>query len=192
MDIEDILMCTEKMADDDEVSDFPTGQFHEKYPDVRTIIDGIANILEDICFKNQNLVDALLEVPECHFITESLPVITVKKFLQRCYRYAYTDISSYICALVYIYQIDRHCDKSKLAITYLNIVKVFNVALLVAAKYLDDGAGCNKRHAEIVGVKLGELNRMECCFLEIFNFDVATAPIDFENAAKSALQHAYL
>lgn len=95
-------------------------------------------------------------------ITE--PTITVKSYVSRLVKYAYSSTSAFIVMMIYIERI-AECER-RLGINQHNMHRVVITALMLACKMLDDRVYSNAHYARVGGVpSAGEMMTLEVLFM---------------------------
>jgi hypothetical protein len=116
--------------------------------------------------------DKTITVPvKCFGIFNSIrkPSIPLEEFVNRV---AFHSECSEACLIYSIIYIDKLISKG-LAITEVNQHRLALVAMMVAAKYLDDEFFNNRAYSIIGGISNEELNKMEIQFLIGLDFKLA-------------------
>jgi hypothetical protein len=97
------------------------------------------------------------------------PPITISSYLLRWVDYAECGASALMMGVIYV---DRFCNKTDTKLTRSNMHRIILVSLLVATKICNDTCWSNKYYADIGGVCLQELNRLEEDFLLKIEWDL--------------------
>merc|ERR1719266_689595 len=74
------------------------------------------------------------------------------------------------------------------SIDSLNIHKLLLSSVVLATKYLDDDYFLNSHFAEIGGVKLPELNKLELSFLQLIQWRLHVLPDDYSSHNRVLLE----
>ena len=96
--------------------------------------------------------------------------------------------SCILAALIYLERAQSR--QPQLLLTLLTIQRLLLVAMLVAAKFLDDDVCLNKHWADVGGLTVHELNALELDFLLALDFELAIQPAEY--ARRAADTRAYL
>lgn len=97
------------------------------------------------------------------------PQIQINDYLTRIVHYTNLECSTLINSLIYL---DRICETSVFSITKHNIHKLLFSSILISIKFNEDRAYKNQFYAQVAGVPLKELNKMEYEILLLLNFKV--------------------
>lgn len=107
------------------------------------------------------------------------PSISIRKYLERIYKYTNCSPSCFVVGYVYI---DRlvHAHPNSLVVS-LNVHRLLVTSLMVAAKMLDDVHHNNAFYARVGGVSNSELNKLELELLFLLDFGLIVNSRVFES-----------
>lgn len=99
-------------------------------------------------------------------------------YVQRIMEWAPVSPECFIAAFVYvnrIVQVSRmlNIKKAEIELDECSVHRLVLVAVLIAAKFLEDVSVTNTYYASIGGISLQELNQLELTFLQIIEFDLS-------------------
>ena len=122
------------------------------------------------------------------FTCTIIPNISIYDYLKRIVKYTNVEQSTLIIALIYI---DRICQNNYF-INEHNIHKLLFTSILIAIKYNEDDFYKNEYYAQIAGVGVKELFRMEEEFLALISFTLYINEKVFELYKKGLIQQCLL
>ena len=122
------------------------------------------------------------------FTCTMIPNISIYDYLKRIVKYTNVEQSTLIIALIYI---DRICQNNYF-INEHNIHKLLFTSILIAIKYNEDDFYKNEYYAQIAGVGVKELFRMEEEFLALISFTLYINEKVFELYKKGLIQQCLL
>ena len=122
------------------------------------------------------------------FTCTIIPNISIYDYLKRIVKYTNVEQSTLIIALIYI---DRICQNNYF-INEHNIHKLLFTSILIAIKYQEDDFYKNEYYAQIAGVGVKELFRMEEEFLALISFTLYINEKVFELYKKGLIQQCLL
>ena len=122
------------------------------------------------------------------FTCTIIPNISIYDSLKRIVKYTNVEQSTLIIALIYI---DRICQNNYF-INEHNIHKLLFTSILIAIKYNEDDFYKNEYYAQIAGVGVKELFRMEEEFLALISFTLYINEKVFELYKKGLIQQCLL
>ena len=137
-----------------------------------TIIKNISELLEDICdentkiYKDSNPGENLNIKP---FLSNNIPQISIKDYLERLYKYTKINYSKIILILIYI---DRICNIQNFKLTYFNIHKLILASMIIANKFNEDEQYTTKFYSKLGGVPIAEISFLEYNFFFLLNFNL--------------------
>lgn len=91
-------------------------------------------------------------------------------YVQRIMEWAPVSPECFIAAFVYV---NRIVQKAEIELDECSVHRLVLVAVLIAAKFLEDVSVTNTYYASIGGISLQELNQLELTFLQIIEFDLS-------------------
>ena len=101
------------------------------------------------------------------FTSYKKPSLSIKEYLYRLQNYTEAEDNTLIIALIYI---DRLCDISSIILTPYNIHRIIFVAILLAIKYNEDVYFEFSFYANIAGVSVNDLKKLESDFVYLIKF----------------------
>ena len=133
----------------------------------------ISSLLTEICeesklssFTNHNNTQSKLLK---HFFLETIPQVSLHKYLLRITSYTQIEESTLVIMLIYI---DKLCSRYKLQLTYYNIYKIIVGAVLLAIKYNEDNYLLLDYYSKVCGLQVKEIQRIEYMMICLFDFNV--------------------
>ena len=148
------------------------------------LIKAISSSLTIILEENQNLnnyQEKLRKQKRLLFTSSSIPNISIYDYLIRIQRYSIMEKNTLILSLIFI---DRLCEYNNIILTYNNVHRILFVSIVIAIKYNEDKFYDNKYYAQIGGISLNELNKLENLFLEMCQFKLYVSSDVFEKYSK--------
>lgn len=119
---------------------------------------------EDLEFSNQYKTQKNFS-----FYNQNIPLISLKKFIERIIKYTQMEKSSLIITLIYL---ERICQiNSDLLLIRKNIFRIFFASTLLALKNNEDEIYSNSYYSNVAGISLEELNLLEYEFIALIKFD---------------------
>jgi hypothetical protein len=103
------------------------------------------------------------------FYCNDIPPISLNDYLIRIQKYTNIELSTLICALIYV---DRFTSIGNIKIDFNNIHKILFAAVLLSIKYNEDLVYTNEYYSLIAGIPLKEMNQIEYEFLNQINFNL--------------------
>ncbi len=104
-----------------------------------------------------------------YFSCESIPQLSFKRYVRRILKYIqYKDPAIVAFSLILVI---RFLDNTKISLTLQNIHRIYAVAILISIKMLDDYSISNNYYAEVTGLELKDLNKMEELFVKTMDFE---------------------
>lgn len=143
---------------------------------VPTIMESLNTIMTQVMARNDTKVTDDL-ICEKYFVGKSVPDMPLSQYLSRCKKYFRCCPACMIVAAIYIDRITSN--DAKLLLHSLNVHRLFATALVLACKFLEDQVFSNKFYAQVAGVSLQELNRLELQFVTALSFDFSVTPEKF-------------
>ena len=133
------------------------------------IIKRISDLLSNICDENTKKFKKDKNPYIKPFLSNNIPQISIKDYLERLYKYSKINSSTIILILIYI---DRICNIHKFKLTYFNIHKLILSSLIIAIKYNEDEYYSIKFYSKLGGVTKSELIYLEYSFILLINFNL--------------------
>lgn len=98
----------------------------------------------------------------------SLPNFSINDYIKRIITYTRIEENTLIMSLIYI---DKICQLNQLILTPYNIHRLICSSIICSIKFNEDKTFSMKYYAEIFGVTISELSRMEYKFIELIDFN---------------------
>lgn len=108
------------------------------------------------------------------FHAASVPGITIANYLRRFKQFSLCSDSCYVLAFIYIDRLLQN--NASFALSRRSVHRVLLTALLLAIKFHDDVYYTNLYYAQVGGIQLDELNRLEKEMLGLLHFDLHVQP----------------
>lgn len=118
-----------------------------------------------------------------HFRSIRFPRISLERFLYRFQQSNLIQQETLIVALVYL----ARAQEQGCAVNSMTIHRLMLISLVLASKYLDDIHLNNKDWADLAGVTLLELNKLERIFCNRIEFRLSVSDDAFEEASRPFL-----
>jgi len=115
------------------------------------------------------------------------PPISLLDYLLRINTYARCSSSSFVLSLIYI---DRLIERNAFVVTRLNIHRLIVIAVMVAAKFIDDFHYNNATFAKIGGITTDEINDLERDFLIRLRYSLHATTAEFDTYGAALQNHA--
>ncbi|EKX41964.1 hypothetical protein GUITHDRAFT_153713 [Guillardia theta CCMP2712] len=110
--------------------------------------------------------------------------ISISQYIKRILKYGGCSPCCVFVALMFLQRLkDRHGDG--VCLTPSNFQRLFLVAMMTSAKFLDDFYYSNASWAEIGSLKLKELNKLELDFLFLMEFDLHIHRFEYDKFVAS-------
>ena len=113
------------------------------------------------------------------------PTFTISYYVKRIAKYSGASPANLVVSLLYLKRIVHR--RRNLRLTSNTIQRLLLVAIMIAAKYLDDRVCSNTCWAQIGGLRLAELNALELEFLFAIDFDLSVHPEDYTRCIAALL-----
>ncbi|KAL8383258.1 hypothetical protein RB595_006828 [Gaeumannomyces hyphopodioides] len=108
------------------------------------------------------------------FYSRNPPPISIGDYLQRLHRFCPASPAVYLAASVYITRLA--VDDRAIAVTRRNAHRLLLAALRVATKALEDRSYPHRRVAQVGGISVAELTRLEISFCFLAGFELLVSP----------------
>ena len=108
------------------------------------------------------------------FYSRNPPPISIGDYLQRLHRFCPASPAVYLAASVYITRLA--IDDRAIAVTRRNAHRLLLAALRVATKALEDRSYPHRRVAQVGGISVAELTRLEISFCFLAGFELLVPP----------------
>ena len=158
----------EQSDEDTETSNIDSDQ---SFDNDFSVIQHISSVLNDFITKNETENDEKNSsfYDDSIFVCKNIPDISIENYLNRVQKYTKLENSTLIIALIYT---DRVLGNKNIKLSKHNIFKILLTAILIAIKYNEDEIYDNYYFAQIFGVKITELNKLESEFLDLIGFEL--------------------
>lgn len=137
------------------------------------IIKKISKTLNDIIKQSEEKQKKLKTILESNnkspFFHNTIPKISIEKYLYRIKKYTDIEDSTFVISLMYI---DILADKQKMVLSKFNIFRILFSAILIAVKYNEDKIFDNIFYSKIAGINIKKLNKLEYSFLKLIDFQL--------------------
>lgn len=120
------------------------------------------------------------------FVGKDLPDMGVVEYCQRLHKYFRCSPAVSLHALIYI---DRFVNLSDVTINKLTIHRLLCVANIIAVKYWEDLHYSNSYYAQVGGIDLHEINRLEALMMHRLNWDLNISPEEFKQYFHELVMH---
>jgi len=134
----------------------------------------IAELLEDTVQRN----DARSRASGLASFEAGKAPISARDYVHRIFRYGRCSPCCFVVGVLYLERLKLRY--AKVCLNSNNFQRLFLVAVMVAAKYLDDVYYSNKHWAEVAGISTKELNALELEMLFRLNFDMSISRDEYD------------
>ena len=131
------------------------------------IISAIAANLKDIIEENKKMYNNST-LRDNIFYLEQLPPISLEDYILHLVKYTNMNISSLILSVIYI---DQFCEKYRYVLSLNNIYRLILVFAFLSMKYNEDITVNAKAYAQIAGISVEDLKRLEFKMFEALDFN---------------------
>lgn len=121
--------------------------------------------LSNIIHQHSILINPQFQSP---FTSQSPSQIPIKTYLTRIITFTQIELNTLITSLIYL---DRYLLKTNTTLTYSNIHRLLICSILSSIKYNEDTIFRMNYYAQIFGVSLKELRKLERAFVTKMGFD---------------------
>ncbi|XP_058748748.1 cyclin-P3-1-like [Vicia villosa] len=130
---------------------------------VPRVLSLLSSVLERSVQRNEMLLETK-HVEDVVTVFHGLraPALSVRKYIDRIFKYSSCSPSCFVVAHVYV---DRFIQHTEIKLTSLNVHRLLITSIMLAAKFIDDAFFNNAYYAKVGGVSTSELNRLELSFL---------------------------
>jgi len=132
------------------------------------LVAALSNILKRLSWQNNEI--CVFENIRSSFCSPGVFPLTIKQYLMRIAFYTRCTEESLIFSLIYIDRLGSW--NSRFMVTSYNVHRLVLTSVLVAAKFYDDIHFKNSYYANVGGISINELNRLEVIFLLELKFDL--------------------
>jgi len=139
------------------------------------VVKLIAELLEETVARNDSLGRSTALAA---FEGEKAPV-RAGAYVRRIAKYGGCSACCFAIGLIYLKRLKRR--ESTVCLTSCNFQRLFLVAVMLAAKFLDDSYYSNKHWAEVGGMSTTELNCLELEFLFRVGFSLALSREEYDD-----------
>lgn len=131
-----------------------------------SLINAISETLNALIKENVNITEIKNNKISKAFNISSIPSISLYDYIFRIAYYAEVNSSTLIIALMYIVRI---CEYNNITLTSINVHLMYLTAVVVSIKFNEDVVYSLKYYAQIGGITLRELQRLEDTFFTLIN-----------------------
>lgn len=139
------------------------------------VVKLIAELLDETVARNDSLGRS---TALSAFEGEKAPV-RAGAYVRRIAKYGGCSACCFAIGLIYLKRLKRR--ESTVCLTSCNFQRLFLVAVMLAAKFLDDSYYSNKHWAEVGGISTAELNCLELEFLFRLGFSLALSREEYDD-----------
>ena len=141
------------------------------------IIQSIASSLQEIIKENiESNPNINYNLNKKDIFLNIIPNITLEQYLNRIFKYTKMEISSLIISIIYI---DRFIEANKYVLSYYNIYRLLLTASLLSIKFNEDIQFNMKLYAEIAGIPVELLNKLEIVMFILIKFKLYVKEEDY-------------
>ena len=163
------------MSDQDDDENSPKdAEINEK------LVKKISEIIRLVIKQNKtldNYKEKVSSQKNMSFTSHNKPSLSIKDYLIRIATYSEAEESSIILSLIYI---DRLNEISSTILTPYNVHRIVFVSLLTAIKYNEDVCFGFNFYANVAGVSIKELKKLESDFIDLLKFQLFVKNEEFE------------
>lgn len=131
-----------------------------------SLINAISETLNALIKENSNISISKSNKNYKLFNIRDIPSISLYDYIIRIGYYAEVNSSTLIIALIYI---DRICDYANITLTSINVHLMYLTAVVISIKFNEDVVYSLKYYAQIGGITVRELQRLEDTFYTLIN-----------------------
>ena len=121
--------------------------------------------LTNIIHQHSTLINPQLQSP---FTSQSPSQIPINTYLTRIITFTQVELNTLITSLIYL---DRYFLKTNTTLTHSNIHRLLICSILLSIKYNEDTIFQMNYYAQIFGISLKELRKLERAFVTKMGFD---------------------
>lgn len=157
------------------------------------VLSLLSSFLEKSVQKNEMLLESRqIKDVITIFHGSRAPTLSIRQYIDRIFKYSGCSPSCFVIAHIYV---DRFLKRLELHLTSLNVHRLLITAVMLAAKFIDDGFFNNAYYAKVGGVSTVEMNRLEMKFLFSLDFRLQVSVetfnrycLDLENDTAGVIQ----
>lgn len=142
------------------------------------ITNQLTAILKQIALRNVDVADTTSP-----FFSTAPPTISLDDYLSRMHQYMFCSMEAYVLASVLITRLEEASRKS--IVSPGSVHRLVLTATVVAAKMNDDAFLDNRHYADVGGISLAEMNRLELYLLQQLSFRVFVSPEQYNTCLAS-------
>ena len=142
-----------------------------------SLIKAISLTIECLIKENNVNIEKIINSTKNIFHYYSTPDISIHDYIVRIAKYTEINPSTLILSLIYI---DRFCDYNNIALTNYNIHRIFFSSILVSIKFNEDNVFKLKYYANVAGLTVHELRKLEYYFYKNINGMLYVDKVQFE------------
>lgn len=144
----------------------------------KDITEQLSVILSHIASRNADMKNT-----NSPFYSTAPPAIDLSAYMRRMHDYMYCSLEAYVLASVLITRLEETSKQS--IICPGSVHRLLLTASVVAAKMNDDVFLDNKHYADVGGISLTEMNRLELALLDTLNYQVFVSPDQYDTCLAS-------
>ena len=140
---------------------------------IQSIVSNLQEIIKENIESNPNLK---YKLNKNDIFLNVIPNITLEQYLNRIFKYTKMEISSLIISIMYI---DRFIQANNYVLTYYNIYRLLLTSCLLSIKFNEDFQFNMKRYAEIAGIPVELLNKLEIVMFYLIKYNLYVRDEDY-------------
>ena len=140
---------------------------------IQSILSNLQEIIKENIESNPNLK---YKLNKNDIFLNVIPNITLEQYLNRIFKYTKMEISSLIISIMYI---DRFIQANNYVLTYYNIYRLLLTSCLLSIKFNEDFQFNMKRYAEIAGIPVELLNKLEIVMFYLIKYNLYVRDEDY-------------
>jgi hypothetical protein len=143
---------------------------HHLDVDEQQHLGAVSCVLDNIVKKN----DARRLHENCSFSSTRVPDLSIHDYVHRLSKYFKCSSTMFVLVLMYIDEViaAAKTQGENIVICSQTVHRLIITTLVVAVKYFEDSHYSNRFYAEVGGISLQELNKLETAFLLFLKWDV--------------------
>ena len=140
---------------------------------LQSIVSNLQEIIKENIESNPNLK---YKLNKKDIFLNIIPNITLEQYLNRIFKYTKMEISSLIISIMYI---DRFIQANNYILTYYNIYRLLLTSCLLSIKFNEDIQFNMKRYADIAGIPVELLNKLEIVMFILIQYNLYVRDEDY-------------
>jgi len=106
------------------------------------------------------------------------PNISIGEYLKRVRKYFFCSVECFLIALIYMDRVGKI--STSMAVNDYTVHRLLLVSVMLAAKFQDDVFYSNRYYAEVGGMKVQEVNRLEAGMLRLLGWKMFVLPQEYQ------------